>query len=289
TDCALTGRIKLADCMWLVVLVGALASAQGVQAPANRAIGAVTGIDAGAKQITIKTDAGAEVKVALQDNTIYQRVPPGEKGLKDGGKVAVSDVAVGDRVLARGASGGAGALTATSVVVMSREDLAKKHEADQAEWRKRGVAGVITALNPDSKEITITSRSREGAKPLAISASGAVEFRRYAPDSVRFADAKPSSFPELKVGDQVPALGSRSEDGAHFQPELIVSGAFRNIAATVVTVNAAEKTMKITDLDTKKPALVRIEADSNLRRLQPFVANMLAARLNGRMPAGQRQ
>jgi hypothetical protein len=105
--------------------------------------------------------------------------------------------------------------------------------------------------------------------------------RRYAPDSVRFADAKPSSFAELKIGDQLKALGTKSEDGSRFTPEFIVSGAFRNVAATVVSVDSAGNTIKITDLDTKKPALVRISADSTLRRLQPFVANMLAARVNG--------
>jgi Cu/Ag efflux protein CusF len=282
--------MNAAMCMLSLALFAGWASAQGVQAPpGNRAIGAVTAIDAGAKQIIIKTDAGAEVKVALQDSTTYQRVPPGEKDLKNAAKIALSDLAVGDRVLARGAAGSsAGSLTATSVVVMTQADLAKKHEADKAEWQKRGVSGVITAVNPDTKEITISTHNRDGVKPLVIATSGAVDFRRYAPDSVRFADAKPSSFAELKVGDQLRALGTRSEDGSRLAPEFIVSGAFRNIAATVVTVNAAEKTMKITDLDTKKPVLVRIAADSNLRRLQPFVANMLAARLNGGAPAGQR-
>ena len=54
---------------------------------------------------------------------------------------------------------------------MSHAELAKKQEADQAEWRHRGVAGVITALNPDTKEITISVRTREGAKPLVIPAA----------------------------------------------------------------------------------------------------------------------
>jgi Cu/Ag efflux protein CusF len=252
------------------------------QAPTGRAIGAVTAIDAAAKQITLKTDAGAETKIALQDSTSYQRVPPGEKDLKNAAKIALSDLAVGDRVLARGKAGAdAASLTATSIVVMTQADLAKKHEADHAEWKKRGVSGVITALNPESKEITISVRNREGLKPLAIPASGTVDLRRYAPDSVLFSDAKPSAFAEFKVGDQVRALGTKSEDGTRLTPEFIVAGAFRNIAATVISLDAAAKTIKITDLDTKKPLLVRIAPDSTLKRLQPFVANMLAARLNG--------
>jgi len=159
------------------------------------------------------------------------------KDLKNAAKIALGDLAVGDRVLARGKAGAdAASLTATSIVVMTQADLAKKHEADHAEWKKRGVSGVITALNPESKEITISVRNREGLKPLVIPASGAVDLRRYAPDSVLFSEAKPSAFAELKVGDQVRALGTKSEDGTRLTPEFIVAGAFRNIAATVISL-----------------------------------------------------
>src|SRR5262249_11318468 len=58
-------------------------------------------------------------------------------------------------------------------------------------------------------------------------------------------------------------------------------GSFRNVTATVVSVDEAAKTIKVTDLDTKKPALIRVEADSKMRRLPPFVANMLAQRVQG--------
>jgi hypothetical protein len=265
----------------LILLAGvALLDAQAPSA--SRAIGAVTAIDAAAQQITIKTDAGAEMKLNLKDNTSYMRVGLGEKDLKNAAKIALNDVAVGDRVLARGAAGTEGAsLTVTSVVVMSKAELAKKHEADKAEWQKRGVFGVISALNPATKEITISVHKTDGAKPIAIIASGEVDFRRYAPDSVRFSDAKPSNFIELQVGDQVKALGTKSEDGSSFKAEFVVSGAFRNVAGTVISVDASAKTIRITDLDTKKPALVRIADDSTLRKLQPFVANMLARRVNG--------
>jgi hypothetical protein len=261
--------------MLALLWIAGCAPFSSAQAPVNvRVIGAVTAMDAIAKQITIKTDSGVETKVALQDNTSYLRVPPGEKDLKNAAKIAISDIEVGDRVLARGDP-------ATSIVVMTKSDLAKKHEADRAEWRKRGVSGVITALNPDTKEITISVRNREGVKPLVIPASGAVDIRRYAPDSVRFADAKPSTFAELKVGDQLRALGAKSEDGSRLKPEFIVTGAFRNVAGTVLSVDAGDKTIRITDLDTKKPLLVRIAGDSTARRLPPMVATMLAARLNG--------
>ena len=176
-----------------------------------------------------------------------------------------------------GQRGDGASLTATSVVVLTKAELAKKHEADKAEWQKRGVFGVISALNPATREITISVHKADGAKPHGHYRRRAnVDFRRYAPDSVRFSDAKPGTFAELQVGDQVKALGTKSEDGSSFKAEFIVSGAFRNVAATVISVDAAAKTIRITDLDTKKPVLVRVADDSTLRKLQPFVANMLA-------------
>jgi Cu/Ag efflux protein CusF len=270
----------------LVLLAGAPHA--DAQTAANH-VGLVTAIDPAAKQIKIKTDAGGELSIALQDRTNYLRVGA-DLNLKNATKITLGDVAVGDRVLARGAlSEDKTSVTATSVVVMTKEELAKKHEAEHAEWRQRGVSGVITALNPDSKQITISVRSREGLKPLIIPVSGSVDMRRYAPDSVRFSDAKPSTFADLKVGDQVRALGNKNEDGTQLTPEYIVSGTFRNVAATVVSVDPAAKTIRITDLDTKKLALVRIEPDSNVRKLTPEVANMLARRLKaaeGGVPGG---
>ena len=262
----------------LLLILLASASDLGAQTAANH-VGVVTALDPSAKQLKIKTNAGAELSVALQDRTNYLRVGA-DLNLKNATKIALGDVAVGDRVLARGAlSEDKASLTATSIVVMNKEEVAKKHEAEHAEWQKRGVSGVITALNPDSKQITISVRSREGVKPLIIPVSGSVDMRRYAPDSVRFSDAKPSTFADLKVGDQVRALGNKNDDGTQLTPEYIVSGTFRNVAATVVSVDPAAKTIRIIDLDTKKPALVRIEADSNVRKLSPEVANMLARRL----------
>jgi hypothetical protein len=255
------------------------AASHGSAQTAGNHVGVVTAIDAGAKQIKIKTDAGAELSIALQDRTNYFRVGA-DLNMKNATKIAMADVVVGDRVLARGAlSEDKASVTATSVVVMNKEDVAKKHEAEQAEWKKRGVSGVITAVNPDSKQITISVRSREGVKPLIVPVSGSVDMRRYAPDSVRFSEAKPSAFADFKVGDQVRALGNKNEDGTQLTPEYIVSGSFRNVAAQVISVDPAAKTIRVTDLDTKKPALVRLEADSNARKLTPEVANMLARRL----------
>jgi len=126
---------------------------------ANRALGEVKVIDAAAKQLIIKTDAGTLVTVTLSDATSYMRVAPGETTLTKATKITFADVAEGDRVMAMGkVSDDHKLVPARTLIVMTKADIAKKQEADRAEWKRRGILGIVTALKPETKEITISSR-----------------------------------------------------------------------------------------------------------------------------------
>jgi len=121
-----------------------------------RAIGMILTIDSAARRITIKTDAGPEMNISFEENTRYLRVAPGAKDLENATPISASELSAGDRILARGRSASDPALfAATSIIVISKADLARKHAAERAEWEKRGVGGVITALDIAAKEITI--------------------------------------------------------------------------------------------------------------------------------------
>ena len=271
-----------------LVLALATAAAQtppaSTSGPAKSLIGEVTAVDAAAKQIKIKADNGGAYTVGLDENTAYLRVPPGEKDLKKATKIALTDIAVGDRLLARGTvSEETKTVPAKTVIIMTKGDIAQKHERDRAEWQRRGVAGTISAVNPETKEVTVTTRGREAAT-VAVDASAA-EFRRYAPDSVRFSDAKPGTFAELHVGDSLRALGNKDDSGK-YKAEEIVSGSFQTIAGTVISVDAANNEVRITDLQTKKPVTVRINKDSALKRLPEQMATMMAMRMRGGSMAG---
>jgi co-chaperonin GroES (HSP10) len=233
----------------------------------NRAQGEVKVIDSAAKQVIIKTDAGSLVTVVLSDATAYMRVAPGETSLTNATKITFADLAEGDRVLALGkVSDDHKTVPARTVVVMTKADIARKQEAERAEWKKRGVLGIITALKPETKEITISSRTMAGPQSLIIPVSDKVEMRRYAPDSIKFADAKPANFDELKVGDQLRALGERKPDGAAFDAEKVVTGSFKTVAGVITAVDAATGEVKINDLQTKQPLTIVIKQDAVLRK-----------------------
>ena len=163
--------------------------------PANRVIGAVTSKDPAAKQFVVKTDTGVAYTVGFNDATKFLRVPPGEKDLAKASQIGSGDVDIGDRVLARGdVSEDQKRVTAKTLIVMTKTDLAQKHESERAEWQKRGVSGAVTAVDPANQQITITTRTREGTQPLKIATTGTTAFRRYIPDSIHWDDAKPSSL-----------------------------------------------------------------------------------------------
>ena len=247
---------------------------------AKHAIGEVKSIDAAAKQITIQTEAGSTVMVSVSDKTTYKKLAPGEKTLTNATDVTFADVAEGDRIMARGTvSEDRKSVPALQVIVMTKGDITKKHEAERLEWRRRGILGVITALKPDTKEITISHRTMAGAQTVVLPVSEKTEMQRYAPDSIKFGDAKPSNFAELKVGDQLRALGDRTEDPARFNPQKIVTGSFRTVGGVVTAVDAATGEIKINELEKKTPLTIVIKQDAVLRRFPP--ASELGAMMGG--------
>src|SRR5678816_3326723 len=147
----------------------ALAQGTDPNIAAKHAIGEVKSIDAAGKQLTIKTDAGSMVTVSLNDKTTYKKLAPGEQTLTNATDVTFADLAEGDRVMARGTvSEDRKSVPAMQIIVMTKGDLAKKQEAERLEWRRRGILGVITALKPESKEITIAHRAMGTTQAIVI-------------------------------------------------------------------------------------------------------------------------
>jgi hypothetical protein len=108
-----------------------------------------------------------------------------------------------------------------------------------------------------------------------ITTSAETKFRRYAPDSVRFSDAKVSAIGELKAGDQLRALGAKSADGAKFGADEIVTGAFQTIGGAITEVNAEKQEIKINDVQSKQPVTIVVSKDSLMRRLTPELLTAL--------------
>src|ERR1035437_395565 len=206
--------------MWLVVYAalfqfgfGNLAIAQDAAAP-KQINGTVTKVDAGANELVMKADGGGEVHVTLAPKHALRKVALGEMDLRKAAVIEFKDIAVGDRVAARGIESG-DTISATLIAVMSSSDVAKKQDEDRADWDKRGVNGIVTAVTAES--VTPNVRSLAGAKTIAVIPTAKAIVRRYTTDSVKFADAKESTLAEVKVGDQVRARGEKNADGTKLE------------------------------------------------------------------------
>jgi hypothetical protein len=273
----------------LITLLGSIQASNAQTAPAQgtdpsitakHAIGEVKTVDSTAKQLTIKTDAGSMVTVSLSDKTTYKRLAPGEQTLTNATDVTLADLAEGDRVMARGnVSEDRKSVPAAMVIVMTKGDLAKKQEAERLEWRRRGILGVITALKPDTNEITISNRTMAGVQTVVIPITDKTEMHRYAPDSIKFGDAKPSNFSELKVGDQLRALGDRGTDPLRFNPQKVVTGSFKTVGGVVTGIDAATGEIKINELEKKTPLTIVVKQDAVLRKFPP--ASEMGAMMGG--------
>jgi len=113
--------------------------------------------------------------------------------------------------------------------------------------------------------------------------------RRYAPDSIKFADAKTAKFEELKIGDQLRALGDRNPEGTQFTAQKVVTGAFRNVGGVVTSIDASTGEIKVNDLQTKQPLTIVVKQDSVLRKFPPadqMGAMMMARGGPGGAPGG---
>src|SRR5271165_285346 len=276
--------------LWPATHRGGLALAQAPQqnpAPAangSRGVGTVKSV-AGAT-VTLTTDAGDELRILLQPDSKILRVAPGQQDIKQATPIAASDLQPGDRILVRGKPGDdAKTVLAVSVIVMAKTDVAAKQAKDREEWQRHGLGGVVSAVDPGANTITIGVTVMGEKKSITIKLAKNTVLRRYAPDSVKFDDAKPALLDSVHVGDQLRARGTKSSDGTELAADEVVSGTFRNIAGTISALDGAAGTILVQDLSTKKPVIVKISADSQLRKLTPPVAQRIAARMKGETPA----
>lgn len=264
----------------ILALAGGQATAQNTQpaSPVARTIGAVKSING--NTLVVKPDgAGNDVTVTVQDSTRIVRLPAGSTDLKSAIPAQLKEVQVGDRLLARGAPGTApDSIIAASMVLMKQADLAQKQQQDLQDWQKRGAGGIVTAVDAAAGTITVAVTP---TLSFVVKTSSSTAFLRYAPDSVKFSDAKKGTFDQIRTGDQLRARGNRSADGKELAAEEVISGAFRNIAGTVSAIDAATSSITVKDILAKKSVVVKLTADSQMRKLPPQLAQRIAFFLKG--------
>jgi hypothetical protein len=275
-------QLSIAACaaVWLC----AMAVAQ--TPPPKSMVGTVSLFKADTAEIEIKPDNGPAVAFKVTADTVAQKVAPGVTDLKKAEAIKVTDVALGDRVLATAEPG---TNDLRRIVVMSLTDIAKKNEADKMDWTRRGISGMVTAKS--GNDVTLKIRTLGGESTAVVTVTDKTTYKRYAPDSVKFADAKGSKLGEVSVGDQVRARGVKSEDGLKVTADDVVFGTFLTKAGSITAVNLEAKEVTVKDLATNKPLVIKFTTDSQLKKMPDMAAmmgggGMAAGMGRGGAPAG---
>jgi len=244
----------------------------------------VTRIDVGQQIIVLKTREG-EIIASLSTGTSYLRVAPGAQTLAGATPISLNDVGVGDIVMARGrVAEDKKSVSASQIIVMKKADITQKQERTLDEWRQRGIAGRVTAVDPQTHEIKLLTSTATGDRPVTLVIGTSVVFLRYAQDSVKYSDAMPSSFADIKVGDQLRAIGEKSADGSKFTAETVISGSFRLVGGAITAADVEKREITIQDIPTNKPVKIAVNDKSMLRRVP---AEYVAALKEKKTPGGQ--
>ena len=241
--------------------------------------GEVTSIESG--KIVVQTKDGS-LDVTLSDKTEYMRVPPENPVLKAAVPSALSEIGVGDKIVVSGIfPEDKKMLPALSVYLMTKSDLAQRQAKESEKWATKGISGRVASVDQITRQIKIEVRGLANTTSVVLTPKEGAKVLRYAPNSVKFSEAKTSSINEIQAGDMLRALGDKSPDGASFAAEEIVTGAFRTVAGTVKTVDVAKNEVVITDAQSKKDITIELGSASVLKKFPEEMAQRMAAAQSG--------
>ena len=268
----------------LVMLAAAVFAtfAHSQQAASTHFLGAITSISG--NTLTVKTSQGDSRQVEVPANALLKRVEPGQTNLSAAVDMQFSDLAVGDRVLVNLDPNSTGAVPAAlRVVAIKAGDVQKKQQEEAAAWQ-RGVGGLVKSVDASTGTILLATGAGPTAQTITVKTTPATVLKRYAPGSVRFDEATVAPISAIQPGDQLRARGQKAGDT--LTADEVVSGGFRNISGTITSIDTANSTLVVKDLLTKKQVTIHMGAETQMRRLPDRMAQFIAMRLKGQMPAG---
>lgn len=251
---------------------------------ASRILGNITAING--TTITVKPAQGDAQQIAVSSGAAIKRIEAGQTNLSAAVDMPFSDLAVGDHVLVNlDPSSTSTPPQALRVVAIKAADVAKKQQQESDAWQ-HGIGGLVRSVDAASGTIVVSAGAASAAKTITVHVTAATQLKRYAPASVSFDDATAAPITAIQMGDQLRARGTKNADGSEITADAIVSGGFRNISGTIVSIDSASSTLVVKDLATKKPVTIHITASAQMRRLPDRAAQIIAARLKGSTAGG---
>jgi hypothetical protein len=274
----------------LMCVLSVSAFAQGADGiKANLAAGEVSAVNTVENKISIKTKDGS-IDAILSSKTVFKRVLPENPTLAAAVPSNLTEIGLGDKVLVTGlVTDDKKSLPAKAVYLMSKADISNKQLAESEKWRTRGISGKVKEINAQTKEITATLSSLGAEKIIVLTSTDKSILRRYADNSVNFNDAKSASFNEIKIGDQIRAVGNKSDDGMKMTVEELVTGSFRQVVGKITAVDVTKNEITIKEIAGKdnknaKSVVIVINENVPMKKIPAEMGMMMQMRMGGGMP-----
>ncbi|MGH9582156.1 MAG: DUF5666 domain-containing protein, partial [Bryobacteraceae bacterium] len=137
--------------------------------------------------------------------------------------------------------------------------------------------GMVSAIDPAARTLTVNIRAPGVKKSVILTTTAATQFTRYSAENPK--TPAPAELSDIQTGDMVRVIGQRSADGSTIAARRIYL-APRQLPAVVVSVSGAGNTLTVKDLRNKRTIVVAVNSQTQVRKLPPQAAYMLARRLN---------
>jgi len=227
---------------------------------------------------------GKTVKAEFSEKTEFKKIAP-DLNPRSAAASSLADIKIGDKLIVSCLIKADGGCNAIRSYLVSSAELSAKDAKEASEWKTRGISGKVESIDAINRTVTIKVSGLMSSQSVVISFKPNAEFLHYADDSVQFADAKPTDFLGVGVGDMLKAVGDRGADNTTFTAEKVLVGSFRTIAGTVKSVDAAKNEVVIADFATGKDVTISTGKVTTFKRFPAEdaerLAGMQAAMRNG--------
>jgi len=235
---------------------------------------------------------GKTVKAEFSEKTEYKKIAA-DLNPRSATASSIADIKVGDKLIVSCLIKADGGCNAIRSYLVSSAELSAKEAKEATEWKTRGISGKVESIDAINRTVTIKVSGLMSSQSVVISFKPNAEFLHYADDSVQFADAKPTDFLGVGVGEMLKAVGDRGADNTTFTAEKVLVGSFRTIAGTVKSIDAEKHEVVIADFSTGKDVTISTSKVTTFKRFPAEdaerLAAMQAAMRNGGQGAGAGQ
>jgi hypothetical protein len=245
------------------------------QSSIAKSIGVIKTIKGAA--LTLAQASGPEVVVTVLPNARILRLASGDKDLKNATPIRLQDLQVGDTIRARGLPSADGkSISALEIIVITRSAVQAVSDQIREDWQKRGLDGIVASVDTTARTVTILIPRLGEKNRVTVHTTSSTVIRRYAPDSVKFEEARPGTLQEIHVNDQLRARGDHGADGSDFTAVEIVTGTFPYVEGTIKSLDASANTISVQDVLSKKTVQLKVTSDSQLHHVPAEMAQGMA-------------